>query len=74
MTISDPIHVMRRGFNESSYNFEVRVNPEYADDDIFQLAESYNNVYLPLKDRLRAESAPDADSLELKFDDIKNMF
>lgn len=74
MTISDPIHVMRRGYDESSYHFEVKVNPEYSDDDVFRLAESYNNVYLPLKDRAQAESEPVADSLELKLDDIKNMF
>ena len=74
ITVSDPIHVMRRGLEEQSYNFEVRINPDYADDDIFRLAENYNDVYLPLKDRSQAEDAPDADSLELKMDDIKNMF
>ena len=74
ITVSDPIHVMRRGLEEKSYNFEVRINPEYADDDIFRLAENYNDVYLPLKDRSQAEDEPDADSLELKMDDIKNMF
>ncbi|MDC7225517.1 MAG: ion transporter [Spirochaetales bacterium] len=74
ITVSDPIHVMRRGLEEKSYNFEVKINPEYAGDDIFKLAENYNNIYLPLKDRTQAEDLPDADSLELKFDDIKNMF
>ncbi len=74
MTVSDPIHVMRRGLEENSYNFEVRINDEFADDDIFRLAKNYNDIYLPLKDRNRAEDSPGADSLELKLDDIKNMF
>ena len=75
MTISDPIHVMRRGFNEKSYNYEVKVIPEFEEDDIFKLAKSYNDIYLPLKDREAAENDEvDADSLELKLDDIKNMF
>ncbi|HAK44392.1 MAG TPA: hypothetical protein DCO79_00495 [Spirochaeta sp.] len=74
ITISDPIHVMRRGLEEQSYNFEVKINPEFEEDDIFRLAENYNDIYLPLKDRSQAEDEPDADSLELKMDDIKNMF
>ena len=74
VTISDPIHVMRRGFDENSYNFEVKIDPELKNDDIFKLAEGYNNVYLPMKDRNQAEEGPGADSLELKMDDIKNIF
>ncbi len=75
MTVSDPIHVMRRGFDENSYNYEVRIIREYENDDIFRLAEGYNDTYLPMKDRNQAENGEiDADSLELKMDDIQNMF
>ncbi|MDC7126647.1 MAG: ion transporter, partial [Spirochaetales bacterium] len=74
ITVTDPIHVMRRGMDEHGYNFEVKIDPEFADDDIYKLAESYNNVFLPMKDRNKTDEEPDADALELKIDDIKNMF
>jgi hypothetical protein len=74
ITVSDPIHVMRRGLEEKSYNFEVKIDPDYREDDLFRLAEDYNNIFLPMKDRSQAEEEVDADSLELKMDDIKNMF
>ncbi len=75
ITISDPVHVMRRGLSEKSYNFEVKIPADFKDDDIFRLASEYNKVFLPMKDRSHAEeSSIDADSLELKMDDIKNLF
>lgn len=75
MTVSDPIHVMRRGMDEKSYNYEVKILDDFKDDDVFRLAKEYNDVYLPMKDRNLAENDEmDADSLELKLDDIKNMF
>lgn len=75
ITVSDPIHVMKRGLEEKSYNFEVKIDPDYKDDDIFQLAEDYNSIFLPMKDLSQAEENEiDADSLELKMDDIRNMF
>ncbi len=75
ITVSDPIHVMQRGLEEKSYNFEVKIDPDYKDDDVFKLAEDYNNFFLPMKDRSQAEEDDiDADSLELKMDDIRNMF
>ncbi len=74
MTISDPIHVMRRGLDEKSYNYEVKILNEFADDDVFKLSKSYNDVYLPMKDRDKSgDSGIDADSLELKMDDIQNL-
>jgi len=74
MTVSDPIHVMRRGLEEKSYNFEVKIDSDFKKDDIFLLAQDYNNIYLPMKDRNLSEEEIDADSLELKMDDIQNMF
>jgi hypothetical protein len=49
--ITDPIHVMRRGMEESGYNLEVKIPPARAEDDVFKLAALYNGVFLPLKDR-----------------------
>ena len=73
LTISDPVHVMRRGLDEQSYNLEVKIPPRYAGDDIYRLAASYNEKYLPLKDRTR-EVETNADSLDLKMEDLGNLF
>ena len=53
LTITDPIHVMRRGLEETDYNLEVKVPKRYHRDDVFELAKLYNEKYLPLKDRTR---------------------
>jgi hypothetical protein len=71
LTITDPIHVMRRGMDDASYNFEVKIAERYKDDDIFRLAQAYNSEYLPLKDRSQQDSEP-SNSL-LDFDDVKNL-
>jgi hypothetical protein len=71
LEISDPIHVMSRGMSESDYNLEVRIPPEHADDDVFGLAALYNNVYLPLKDRLGNEGQGLAPAL--KIDDLQDI-
>jgi hypothetical protein len=69
--ITDPIHVMRRGMEESGYNLEVKIPPERAEDDVFKLAELYNGVFLPLKDREGAggDAAPTA----LEIDAVKSL-
>ncbi|MGI9255452.1 MAG: ion transporter [Salinispira sp.] len=51
LTISDPIHVMRRGFDETSYNLQVRIPDQFKDDEVYLLSESFNRDYLPMKDR-----------------------
>ncbi len=51
LTISDPIHIMKKGFDEKGYNLEVRIPSEFMEDEIYRLARSYNSTYLPLKDR-----------------------
>jgi hypothetical protein len=71
ITVTDPIHVMRRGFQENDYNLEVRVPEIYRGDDIFKMAELYNNEYLPLKDRNR--ESVEAAGPELKLDDIREI-
>ena len=52
LTISDPIHVMSRGMSEKGYNLEVEVPSLYRTDEIYRLGRLYNEVYLPLKDRV----------------------
>jgi hypothetical protein len=42
---------MRRGLEEPGYNREVEVPERYREDEVFRLARSYNEHYLPLKAR-----------------------
>lgn len=72
LTVSDPIHIMRRGFEEKGYNLEVRTPEEYRDDDVYRLARRYNEVFLPMKDRASADE--DASVLDLSFQDIQDAF
>ncbi len=53
LTVSDPVHVMRRGFAETGYNLEVEIPARYRNDDVYRLAALYNREYLPLKERIK---------------------
>jgi hypothetical protein len=65
LTVSDPIHVMQRGLREPDYNLEVKIPERYREDDVFRLAELYNQNYLPLKDRTRSEEGESLIQLDL---------
>jgi hypothetical protein len=71
LTVSDPIHVMRRGMTGKGHNLEVKIPPLYSSDEVYRLGQAYNEVYLPLKDRTSV--ADDADVLDLKMDDIQDI-
>ncbi len=71
LTVTDPIHVMRRGIEDEDYNLEVKIPPAYENDDVFQLAKLHNEVFLPLKDRTASKEAPVA--LEMDLDDLKDL-
>lgn len=68
LTISDPIHIMRKGFDEKGYNLEVRIPEMYKDDEVYRLANSYNQLYLPMKDRAGLEDGNSV--LNLSADDF----
>lgn len=72
MTVSDPIHVMRRGLAEKNYRLEVRVPWQYRTDDVYRLAREYNRVYLPMKDRESASEESGAPS-GLTMGDVKDL-
>jgi hypothetical protein len=57
VTVSDPLEVMRRGLEEPSFNREVEIPERYQDDEVFLLARSYNEHYLPLKARSQERPA-----------------
>ncbi len=71
MTVTDPIHVMRKGFSDSSYNLEVAVPDKYSGDDVFILGELYNREYLTMKQRVLDEDGNRQSDLSL--DDIKDL-
>jgi hypothetical protein len=68
-TITDPIHVMRRGFEEPGYNLEVRIVDRFREDDVFRLAQDFNDEFLPQKARGEAGG-----TLDLKIDDFDDLF
>jgi hypothetical protein len=70
ITVTDPIHVMQKGLSERDYNLEVKIPERYSEDDVFQLAQKYNEVYLPMKD-LQQDSEEEASSLQI--DDISDI-
>jgi hypothetical protein len=65
ISVSDPIHVMQRGLQEPDYNLEVKIPERYQGDDVFRLAELYNEKYLPLKDRTQSEEGESLIRLDL---------
>ncbi len=71
LTVSDPLHIMRRGMSEKGYNLEIKIPPLYEEDEVYRLGQLFNEVYLPLKDRTSAADEPEV--LDLKFDDIKDI-
>ena len=70
-TISDIIHIIKRGFKEKDYNLQVKINEPFKEDEIFQLAEEYNENYLPLKSKIRQEEKAKKATV-LSMDDLMN--
>ncbi len=73
ITVTDPIHVMRKGFSDSSYNLEVEIPAKYRDDDIFILSDLYNREYLALKQRNLSTSESAEMKSDLSLDDIQDL-
>ena len=71
ITVSDPVNVMARGLKEKSYNLEVSIPPDYAEDGVFRLAAAYNDEFLPLKERSTTEEQGSA--LDISLDDISDL-
>lgn len=72
LTVTDPIHVMRRGMAEKNYNLEVRIPDEYREDDVYRLANDYNRVFLPMKDRENASD--ESEGSHLTLGDVADLF
>ena len=52
-SVSDPIYVIHRGMSEENYNFTAKIDPAFENEEVFQLAETYNTVWLPMKMRIQ---------------------
>jgi hypothetical protein len=72
LTVTDPIHIMRRGFAEPSYKLEVRIPRKYSEDDIYRLARLYNEHYLPMKERAQSIEN-ERRSTDLSLEDLKDL-
>lgn len=71
ITVTDPIHIMKRGFLENDYNLEVEIPHLYQKDDIYVLGALYNEKYLPMKVRqIDSESG----QTNLSMDDFEDLF
>ncbi len=56
--VSDPLEVMRRGLAEDGFNRQVLVPEDRREEEVFRLAQEYNERFLPLKDRERRGEPP----------------
>ncbi len=64
--VSDVVYVMSRGFRERDYNLRVRIDPDRADEELMELADYYNEVFLPAKKR----KADGTESSRISLDDV----
>ena len=65
-TITDIIHVMDKGFRKKNYNLLVKMRDEFEEEEIFRLAEFYNDSYLPAKSKRAVKE--DAKSANISMD------
>jgi hypothetical protein len=53
LTVSDVAGALNSGFRKRDYNLMIKIRNEYKEEDLFRLAQFYNDVYLPAKLRKR---------------------
>ncbi|MDH4262835.1 MAG: hypothetical protein OEV78_07320 [Spirochaetia bacterium] len=71
--ITDPIYVMTKGFRNWDYNLAVKESDNYSSDEVFELAKTYNQKWLPLKNQIRAFRQKKSGAQEkssIKMDDV----
>jgi hypothetical protein len=71
ITVTDPLYVMYRGFAEKGYNLKAKIPDRFRSDDVYLLAEKYNEEYLPLKDR--DSHGGESPGLDLKMEDFSDL-
>ena len=72
--VADPIYIMDKGLRNWDYNLEVRVDPDYANEEVFRLAKAYNERWLTIKNQIRSyrqsRGGEEASKSMLSMDDI----
>ncbi len=69
-TVSDVIHVLNRGLEERDYFLEAKINEHYFEDEIFRLAQNYNEKWLTVKVKNKDEIYEDSVKTDLSLDDF----
>jgi hypothetical protein len=70
LTISDPVAIMRRGMDDPTYTLEVSIPKLYENDEIYRLADSYNEEFLPMKSRQEMGGGAQSRLADLDFDSL----
>ncbi len=70
-TVTDPIFVMRKGFEKRKYTLAVKIPQKYEEDDVYRLAKDYNSRWLPAK--MRKLTTSHIEEPKLRLEDILNM-
>ena len=69
--VTDVVHVMQKGLEDKDFNLEVKVRDEFIEDEIFKLAQTYNETWLPVKSK-EQEKEEENDTGGLTLDDFMN--
>ena len=70
-TVSDPVQIMARGFSQKGYTLQVLPSKRFKNDEVYVLAEKYNDIYLPLKDR-EGDGSHDSAVVDIDIEDVKD--
>jgi hypothetical protein len=67
--VTDVVHVMQKGITDPNFNLEVTIRKDFEHDEIYVLAQSYNETLLPEKMKNKA-SGENTDTGGLSMDDF----
>jgi len=68
--ISDLVHILNKGFRKKDYNLQIKIKDEFKNDEIFKLAQFYNNAYLPAKLRRIHSEEEETNKVAFSMNDL----
>lgn len=68
--ISDVIYIIFKGIKHKDYNLMVKIPENYKDEEIFEFAKFYNDIYLPAKRKLYKKVESNS---KISIDDLLNL-
>ena len=71
VTVSDVAHILNSGFRRKDYNLMVKIRDEYRGEELYRLAQFYNDAYLPAKLR-KIEGKEKETGSPITMDDMMN--